>query len=85
MTERQYTDRQGNSQVFKTKPFLMQNEDGTIYCEAIQEQAEQLNKLDIQAGDTAFVTLSAVARKYEDSKKQERYSNELTIRTMTMI
>lgn len=85
MTSRQYTDRQGQSQVFKSKGFVLNAGDGNIYAEAIQETADQLNSLDIKEGDCGFVQLTFVARSYKDSKGEERMSNEVTIRQMLMI
>ena len=85
MTSRQYTDRQGNSATFKTKGFILHNGSGTIYAEAVQENAENLDTLDIHENDCAFVQLASVARTYKDSKGNERYSNEFTITQMVMI
>lgn len=85
LASRQYTDRQGQTQVFKSKGFILRTGDGNIYAEAVQEQAEQLNSLDIKEGDCAFVQLSSVARSYKTSNNEERWSNEFTIRQMEMI
>lgn len=85
MSTRQYTDRQGVAQVFKSKGFILHNGDGTIYAEAVQEQADQLQQLDIHEGDCAFVQLASVAREYKTQQGETRYSNEFTIRQMVMI
>lgn len=85
MLSRQYTDRQGQTQVFKSKGFIINGGDGNIYAEAIQEQATDLDSKDIHEGDCAFVQLGFVARPYKDSKGEERVSNEVTIRQMMMI
>lgn len=85
LASRQYTDRQGVTQVFKSKGFVLHNGDGTIYAEAVQEVADQLEQLDIKAGDCAFVQLASVARTYKTQKGEERYSTEFTIRQMVMI
>ena len=85
LNARQYTDRQGQNQVFKAKGFILNNGDGNIYAEAVQEQADVLEQLDIKAGDCAFVQLSSVARTYKTAKNEERYANEFTIRQMLMI
>lgn len=85
MSEREYTDRLGNKQVFKSKGFTMQTSDGTIYAEAVQELAESLNKLDIKSGDCAMIQLSSVAREYTTQSGEKRVSNEFTLRQLFMI
>ena len=85
LTEREYTDRMGNKQVFKSKGFMMQTSDGTLYAEAVQELAESLNKLDIKVGDCAMIQLSSVAREYTTQSGEKRVSNEFTLRQVFMI
>ena len=85
MSEREYTDRLGNKQVFKSKGFTMQTSDGTVYAEAVQELAESLSRIDIKAGDCALVQMSSVAREYTTQSGEKRVSNEFTIRQMTML
>lgn len=85
LSEREYTDRLGNKQVFKSKGFMMQTSDGTLYAEAVQELAESLNKLDIKNGDCAMIQLSSVAREYTTQSGEKRVSNEFTLRQVFMI
>lgn len=85
LSEREYTDRMGNKQVFKSKGFMMQTSDGTLYAEAVQELAESLNKLDIKVGDCAMIQLSSVAREYTTQSGEKRVSNEFTLRQVFMI
>lgn len=85
LSEREYTDRLGNKQVFKSKGFMMQTSDGTLYAEAVQELAESLNKLDIKVGDCAMIQLSSVAREYTTQSGEKRVSNEFTLRQVFMI
>lgn len=85
LSEREYTDRLGNKQVFKSKGFMMQTSDGTLYAEAVQELAESLNKLDIKNGDCALIQLSSVAREYTTQSGEKRVSNEFTLRQVFMI
>lgn len=82
---REYTDRQGQKQVFKSKGFILNAGDGTFYAEAVQETATALEELGIKEGDCAFVQLSYVAREYKDSQGISRYANEITLRQMLMI
>lgn len=85
LSEREYTDRMGNKQVFKSKGFMMQTSDGSLYAEAVQELAESLNKLDIKVGDCAMIQLSSVAREYTTQSGEKRVSNEFTLRQVFMI
>lgn len=85
LSEREYTDRMGNKQVFKSKGFMMQTSYGTLYAEAVQELAESLNKLDIKVGDCAMIQLSSVAREYTTQSGEKRVSNEFTLRQVFMI
>lgn len=85
ISEREYTDRLGNKQVFKSKGFTMQTSDGTLYAEAVQELAESLNKMEIKSGDCALVQLSSVAREYTTQSGEKRVSNEFTLRQVAML
>ena len=45
-----FTDRNGQPAVFKTKPLVCQNESGTIYAEAIQDTAQKIEDAQVQEG-----------------------------------
>lgn len=81
----EYTDRQGQKQVFKSKGFTMRVGEGTFYAEAIGDNAEALDKLDIHPQDTAFVQVSLRAREYKTQSGIERVTNEVTIQQMYMV
>lgn len=81
----EYTDRNGKNQVFKSKGFTMQTGEGSFYAEAVGDNAEALDKLGIQAEDTAFVQVSIRAREYKSQNGTERVSNEITIQQMYMV
>lgn len=81
----EYTDRSGKTQVFKTKGFTMQTSEGSFYAEAVGDNAEALDKLDIHPQDTAFIQVSVRAREYKSQNGTERVSNEVTIQQMYMI
>lgn len=82
---REYTDRQGQKQVFKSKGFTVRVGEGTFYAEAIGDNAEALEKLDIHPQDTAFVQVSLRAREYKAQSGIERVTNEVTIQQMYMV
>lgn len=84
-TSREYTDRQGQMQVFKSKGFIINAGEGNIYAEAVQETCTSLDNLDIHEGDCAFVQLQFNTRDYKTSKGDIRTANEVTIRQMMMI
>lgn len=81
----EYTDRNGQNQVFKSKGFTMRIGEGSFYAEAVGDNAEALDKLDIHPQDTAFVQVSLRAREYKSQNGTERVSNEVTIQQMYMV
>lgn len=82
---REYIDRQGQKQVFKSKGFTVRVGEGTFYAEAIGDNAEALDKLDIHPQDNAFIQVSLRAREYKAQSGVERVSNEVTIQQMYMV
>ena len=82
---REYTDRQGQQQVFKSKGFVMQVSEGSIYAEAFGDLAEGLQKLEIKNGDCALVQLSCNARTYTTKEGVSRVTNDITIIKMTLL
>lgn len=81
----EYTDRLGQKQVFKSKGFVLQASDGTIYAEAFGDLAEGLDKLEIKSSDCALVQLSCNARTYTTKDNVSRVTNDITITKMTML
>lgn len=81
----EYKDRLGQMQVFKSKGFILQVSEGSIYAEAFGDLAEGLDKLEIKSGDCAFVQLSCNARTYTTKDGVSRETNEFTITKMTML
>lgn len=81
----EYTDRQGQQQVFKSKGFILQASDGSIYAEAFGDLAEGLDKLDIKSGDCALVQLSCNARAYTTKDNVSRVTNDVTITKMALL
>lgn len=85
LQSRSYTDRNGQPQVFKTKPFLLQHETGSIYAEATQDLAQRLEDEKVEVGMCAFVSVTSVAREYKTAKDETRYANEHTITNLVLI
>lgn len=81
----EYTDRNGQNQVFNSKGFTMRIGEGSFYAEAVGDNAKALDKLDIHPQDTAFVQVSLRAREYKAQNGAERVSNEVTIQQMYMV
>ena len=81
----EYTDRQGQQQVFKSKGFILQASEGSIYAESFGDLAEGLDKLEIKSGDCALVQLSCNARTYTTKDGASRVTNEFTITKMTLL
>ena len=82
---REYTDRLGQKQIFKSKGFTMRMGEGTFYAEVIGDNAEALDRLDIHPQDTAFIQMSLKAREYKTQSGVERVANEVTIQQMYMV
>lgn len=85
MVARDYTDRQGQNQVFKSKGFVLHDGESSFYAEALQENAESLEALNPQEGKTASVHMHCVARDYKTQAGEQRYSNEFIIRRMMVL
>lgn len=85
LNRREYTDRNGQASVFRTKPFIVASENGQLYVEAIQEQADALEALDIHEGDCAFAQISTTAREYKTKDNDVRYANEVTLTKCVML
>lgn len=85
LVSRDYTDRQGNNQKFYSKGFIFSTSEGSLYVEAVQEQAQELEKLGIKEKDCAMVQVGSVARSYKDSSNNERFSNEVTIKRFVLV
>lgn len=81
----EYTDRQGQQQVFKSKGFILQVSEGSIYAEAFGDLAEGLDRLEVKNGDCALVQLSCNARTYTTKEGVSRVTNEFTITKMIML
>lgn len=85
LQSRDYTDRMGAAQKFYSKGLLVNCSDGTIYLEAVQEVAQEIEKMELKPKDCALVQIGCVARMYKDSKGQDRLSNELTIKRLVIV
>lgn len=81
----EYTDRQGQQQVFKSKGFILQVSEGSLYAEAFGDLAEGLDKLEIKSADCALVQLSCNARTYTTKEGVSRVTNEFTITKMVLL
>lgn len=85
MNKRDYTDRQGQQQVFKSKGFVLHDGRSSYYAEAVQETAESIDALPLKDGDVVSVHMTCAAREYKTSADVVRYSNEYTISNMMML
>lgn len=81
----EYTDRMGKPQKFAAKGLIVDNGNGTLYVEAIQETAQDIEKLQLKEKDCAVISLRSIAREYETKNGEKRYSNELTIQHFVQV
>lgn len=85
LISRDYTDRQGNRQQFLSKGLLVETGHGTLFVEGVQEIATQIEKLQLKEKDCCLLQIGSVARSYKTSSGEERYSNEVTIKRITIV
>lgn len=79
LVEREYTDRENRKQVFASKGLVLHDGKSSIYAEAIQEQAREVDKLDLQVGEAVSAHIQCRVREYTDSQGTKRVSNEITL------
>lgn len=79
LVEREYTNREGKKAVFKSKGLIVHNGRSSIYAEALQEEADEIEKFNLQVGEMVIVHLRCNVRNYTDSKGDNRVTNDITI------
>lgn len=82
---REYQDRDGRPQVFKSKGFIFDDGRNTIYAEALQELAQFFEEHPLSPNDSVIVHTVCRARSFKDSQGNERYSNEVTISNIKVL
>lgn len=85
MNKRDYTDRQGQPQVFKSKGFILHDGRSSYYAEAVQDTAESIDALPLKESDVVSVHMTCTAREYKTGAGEVRFSNEITITNMMML
>ena len=85
MVSREYQDRDGRTQTFKSKGFIMMSSKGAFYAEAVQEWASHWDSQNLKKNHCADVSISTRCRDYTDNNGNKRYSNEITITNMILI
>lgn len=83
--EREYIDNMGQKQVFRSVGMLLHNGQGNMYVEAVQEMCTRFLESNVKAGYCMLCEIQPNARKFNDSKGGERYSNELTLKSYMLI
>lgn len=77
MTERSYTDRNGQNQVFASKGFVLTDGIDTFYAEMIGDSARTAPQYDMNQMHTVQTTLQM--RSWKDQQGAEHYSTEVRI------
>lgn len=85
MVERNYTDKNGLAQTFKSKGFLFMTSNGSFYGEAVQEWAEHWERQNLKKNHCVDVNPSMRYREYKDANGVTRFSNEVTIANMILL
>lgn len=76
---REYTDREGRTQTFKSKGYIFNDGKSEFYAEAVQEWAEHNEHQDYKILSSVAIHPTIRCRKFNDKEGKERYSNEITI------
>lgn len=79
LVSREYTDRENNQRIFKSKGIILHDGQSSIYGEAIQDMAEQIDQMNLQVGEMVSVHLLCKAREYTDNNGTRRVTNEITL------
>lgn len=82
LSKREYTDRNGQKAIFKTKAFILHDGKSSLYGEAIQENAESIDAMKLTEGVVVNVHFTMRCREYKTEQGEVRYSNEVTITNM---
>lgn len=82
LSTRNYTDRQGQEKVFKSKGFILHDGKSSFYAEAVQETAESIEALNPKSGEVVCAHLTCRAREFTTDSAEVRYSNDITISNM---
>lgn len=82
LVSREYTDRENQQKVFKSKAIIIHNGKSSIYAEAIQDMADQVESQNVKIGDMVNIYLTCRAREYTDAKGSKRVANEVTINNL---
>lgn len=85
LVERQFTDKEGRTQTFASKGFVLMSSRGAFYAEAVQEWATHWEKQNLKKNHVCDVALSFRCRDYKDKDGNTRYSNEIIISNMILI
>lgn len=79
LTVRNYTDRNGQPQIFKSKGFLLSNGNNMLYAEATSTYAEKLEARTFDLTQWHVVDINISVREYTDKDGVSRCSNEITL------
>lgn len=82
LSRREYTDRQGQQQVFRSKGFVMHDGVSSFYAEAVQENADSFEVLGVQEMEVVAIGLRVTARTFKTNDGELRYSNDVTLTHM---
>lgn len=84
MVSRTFQNRvTGQTDVFKSKGFILSDGLNSFYAEATGKTAEALETTPIDADKIISVELSFRVREFEDKDHNKRYNTEITIQRMT--
>lgn len=77
--ERNYTDRNGQQQIFASRGFILSDGIDTFYAEMVGDYARANAKTEYPTDQMHAVQCTIQQRTWKDAQGVERYSNEIRI------
>lgn len=68
--------------MFKSKGFILHDGKSSFYVEAVQDNAESIESLNLKESDLVNAHISCRAREYTTKDSEVKYTNEITLTHM---
>lgn len=81
LTERTYTDKNGQPKVFASRGVVLTNGIDSFYAELTEDLAR---RTDFKAGEMRYWRIECTTRRYTDKNGVQRFSNEFYVRRVSL-
>lgn len=85
LAQRNYEDKNGQPQIFKSKGFILHNGNNAFYCEAKGKYAEVLESRAFDKSQWHVADFNISVRRFTDSNGNERFSNEVELQRLNVL